>query len=389
MKTSYYRLDEVAGVVSGSTPRTSKKEYYSGDILWATPRDLSRLEDIYIDDTEKKITAEGYESCSTTMLPAGSVLFSSRAPIGLIAITKQDICTNQGFKSFVCDKNKICSEYLYYCLQFYRPMIQKLGRGATFTEISKNLISSFKIPVPNIKDQEKIANILIRTELLIKKRLQAIILLEEFQKSFYLSIFGDPAENPKNIEIDSIQNICDVQTGSTPSRKNKNYFNGDISWVKTTEVKGNRIFETKESITYDALENSNCKVFPEKTILIAMYGQGKTRGNVGLMEIEGATNQACAAILPGFAIQPNFLFWQFKMRYQEIRNLGRGGNQPNLNLSMVKNLKVLIPPIDQQIKFEEVIENVEKLKIKQKESEIELNNLFKCLLQKAFKGELV
>ena len=115
-----------------------------------------------------------------------------------------------------------------------------------------------------------------------------------------------------------------------------------------------------------------------------MYGQGITRGRVGLMRINGATNQACAAILPQDNINSIFMYQQLLMRYDELRALGRGGNQPNLNLSLVKNFKVIIPPIELQNRFADLVKEIEIQKDKQKESTQKVDELFNAIMAKSF-----
>ena len=145
-------------IINGSTPSTDNPEYWNGDILWATPTDLGSLRSIYLNDTEKKITNAGLNSCSTKLLPVGTVLMTSRAPVGNIAISGKPLCTNQGFKSFV-PKEYVNSLYLYFSLKVITPAIQKQSHGNTFTEITKELISNFEIPLPpTIDDQIAIAN---------------------------------------------------------------------------------------------------------------------------------------------------------------------------------------------------------------------------------------
>ena len=150
-----YRIGDIAEIVSGATPKTKIKEYWDGDILWATPKDLGQLNSIEISDTERKITIAGYESCSTTMLPPGSVLLSSRAPIGHLAINTKPMCTNQGFKSLI-PKEGIFNRYLYWVLKGSLTELQNMGRGCTFDELSKGLLASFEIPVPPLDEQHRI-----------------------------------------------------------------------------------------------------------------------------------------------------------------------------------------------------------------------------------------
>jgi type I restriction enzyme S subunit len=124
------KLGEITKIVSGSTPRTNNTDYWDGDILWVTPADLSKLDTIEIHDTARKITRAGYESCSTTMLPVGTVLLSSRAPIGHLAVAGKEICTNQGFKSLIPNQS-IHSFYLYFVLKRFKDRLISLGSGAS------------------------------------------------------------------------------------------------------------------------------------------------------------------------------------------------------------------------------------------------------------------
>lgn len=149
------RIAEIAEVVSGATPRTKIKEYWNGDILWVTPKDLGKLKSTEISDTERKITKAGHESCSAKLLPVGSVLLSSRAPIGHLAINTKPMCTNQGFKSLI-PHEEIYNRYLYWFLKGSVSELQGMGRGCTFDEISKGLVESFEIPVPSLAEQHRI-----------------------------------------------------------------------------------------------------------------------------------------------------------------------------------------------------------------------------------------
>jgi type I restriction enzyme S subunit len=152
------KLGEVIGIVSGSTPRTNVPEYWNGDILWITPADLSNLATIEINDSERKITKEGYASCSTTILPIGTVLLSSRAPIGHLAIAGKAMCTNQGFKSLI-PQTSVHSYYLYFALRYFKERLISLGSGATFKEISKSSVEKFEIPIPPLPLQQEFATL--------------------------------------------------------------------------------------------------------------------------------------------------------------------------------------------------------------------------------------
>lgn len=153
------KLGEVCRVVGGSTPRTHVPQFWDGDIVWITPTDLGRLESEFITASGRKITKAGYENCGTELVPTGSVVLSSRAPIGHLGITRVPLCTNQGCKSFV-PSAEVDSQFLYYALKTSVPELQALGSGATFTEVSKTDLESFPFSLPPLPEQRRIAGVL-------------------------------------------------------------------------------------------------------------------------------------------------------------------------------------------------------------------------------------
>ena len=140
-------VDDVAEVFNGATPSTGDEQNYGGDIVWITPKDLSDQKQKFVYQGERNISQAGYDSCSTHLLPINTVLMSSRAPIGLLAIAKKELCTNQGFKSFVPKEDRIAT-YLYYYLQFHIKQIEQLGTGTTFKEVSREDVLKFPILKP-------------------------------------------------------------------------------------------------------------------------------------------------------------------------------------------------------------------------------------------------
>ena len=163
------KIDTVTNVISGGTPSTKIPEYWDGDIVWLTPKDLSGYNSVYISKGERNITDLGYKKSSAQIMPKGSVLFTSRAPIGYVAIADTDLCTNQGFKSFVPSMD-IKSEYLYQLLKMMKPKILNMASGAVFKEISGSKIKELKIPLPNIELQNQFATKVQEIEEYIKSQ---------------------------------------------------------------------------------------------------------------------------------------------------------------------------------------------------------------------------
>ncbi|MDE6195208.1 MAG: restriction endonuclease subunit S, partial [Muribaculaceae bacterium] len=160
MELKKYILKEIATIWNGATPSSAHPEYYDGDIVWLTPKDLSDQKSKYIFNGERMISKEGFNSCSTHLLPKGTILMSSRAPIGLLAISGCECCTNQGFKNIIVDSKQCDAEFLFYYLKFNMKRIVGLGSGTTFLEVSKASLENFEIELPSLSRQQRIAHVL-------------------------------------------------------------------------------------------------------------------------------------------------------------------------------------------------------------------------------------
>ena len=375
------KLGEICEIVTGSTPKSSNPNYWNGEYKWITPAEISD-DDFIVFDTQRKITKLGIEKTGLKSFPKGTVLLSSRAPIGKVAISGCEMYCNQGFKNFICS-NKINNEYLYYFLKSRKNYLNILGRGATFKEISKSIAYDIEIFLPTYDIQRKQVKVLKKIDKLIYTRKEQLIEFEHLVKSRFNKMFGDFYTTlfPKY----KIGEKFELSSGSTPSRDNKLYWDsGTINWVKTTEVINKEITETEEKITKFALENTSLKLFPVNTILIAMYGQGQTRGRSAILKVESTSNQACGAIFPNEIDNPVFIWHQLMLRYSELRELGRGGNQPNLNGQLIKNFELILPPLSLQNEFADFVAQVDKSQLAIQKSLEELETLKKSLMQEYF-----
>lgn len=161
-KNEWIEIKHIGTVVSGATPKTIINEYWNGDFNWFTPAELSNNSG-YIFESERKISQEGVDSCSLQKLPVNTVLLTSRAPIGKLAIAGTECYCNQGFKNIICG-TKVLPRYLYYLLLFNTEFLNSLGRGATFKEISKSIVENIKIPLPPIELQNEFAQFVEQVE---------------------------------------------------------------------------------------------------------------------------------------------------------------------------------------------------------------------------------
>lgn len=272
----------------------------------------------------------------------------------------------------------IDAKFFYYYLYWYK--IPSLGYSRHY-----KLLKEIEVPIPSPSIQNQIVKELDTLQTIITKKKAQLIELDKLAQATFYEMFGDPVENEKGWETKLLGSISSIGTGATPNREKENiYFGGNIPWVKTTEVCGLDIYQTDETITEKALQETNCKLFPTNTILLAMYGQGKTRGQVGLLKTNAATNQACAAIVVKEKVNYKFLYLYLKLNYQYIRSLSRGGNQENLNLSLVKSITIIIPPLNLQNQFAKRIEAIEKQKALINQSISETQLLFDSAMDNYF-----
>lgn len=180
------KLKEVVDIFNGSTPSTLNDDYFNGNIPWLTPKDLSDQKKKYIFKGERSISKLGLKSIGNRLLPVGTILFSSRAPIGLMSISKSEVSTNQGFKNMVCKADKISNEYLYYLLKIKTSFIQELGTGTTFKEVSKKTLDDFEIFIEeDLSIQKKIAAVLSALDDKIELNNKINIELEQMAKTLY------------------------------------------------------------------------------------------------------------------------------------------------------------------------------------------------------------
>ena len=228
------------------------------------------------------------------------------------------------------------------------------ARSNGLLNISKETFFRVEIPTPTPAEQQKIAECLSSVDDLIAAQARKVDALKTHKKGLMQQLFPREGESQPRLRFpefrnagkwasNTLGNIFETTSGGTPSRTEKAYWNGTIPWITTSLVEFQVICSAEEFITTEGLENSAAKLFPKGTVLMAMYGQGKTRGQVALLGIEAATNQACAAILPRKDIHPYFVFTYLAGRYDEIRRMSNSGGQENLSQGLVREIPFAFP----------------------------------------------
>lgn len=310
------------------------------------------------------------------------MLISWSASLGAYIWNGGNAFLNQHIFKVAFDKTDVDKIYLKYAVTSKLETMAGKVHGATMKHIVKKDFDNTLIPYPPKSTQLSIVSELDKINELIRLKKEQLKDYDNLAQSIFYEMFGDPVENEKGWEVKKLGEVCSVGTGSTPNRKNKEYYeHGIYPWVKSTEVCNLPIYSVEEFITEEALQNTNCGLYPKDSILMAMYGQGKTRGQVGLLKIEACTNQAVAAIVPSKKINSIFLYRHLMLMYEHIRDMARGGNQANLNLTIVRSIQILLPPLPLQHLFAQRIEQIERQKSAVQKSITDLETLLASRMQ--------
>lgn len=354
-------LKEISKIVTGNTPSKKNKDYWnSEDICFIKPDVIgSGIDSI----TTSNEYISNFASSKARIVDRNTILITCIGNIGRIGIVSdKKVAFNQQINAIIPDY-KINIRYLAYVLLFSQPRLNALANSAVVPIVNKTQLGNFKVKInPNLESQRKIVSILDKIAKIIKNQTKEIEHLDELIKARFVEMFGNLKHN-KKYKYKKISELTDVISGGTPNRKNESYWqNGTIPWIKTTELKNNRIFSTDECITTLGLEHSSAKIVPPHTVLIAMYGQGKTRAMTAYLETSASTNQACACILPSSNIDSEYLWQYLILSYHDLRSRAKGGNQPNLNSQIIKNFEILVPPISLQNEFANFVQQVDKSK---------------------------
>ncbi len=280
--------------------------------------------------------------------------------------------------------NQLYMPYLYYFMEGYVEELRKLSIGGVIKYIKLGNLTEALIELPKIEDQRAIVDILNKSKRILSYHQQQLQKLDELVKARFVELFGGIHDSLLYPYV-PVKELTHVISGGTPSRDVLEYWrDGTIPWVKTTELQNKIITEVDEHITSKGLAASSAKIVPPNTTLIAMYGQGKTRGMTGYLGISASTNQACACILPSPEINSVYIWKYFELSYDKLRNMAKGGNQPNLNGNMIKNFPVLVPPIKRQEEYVQFVNQVDKSKVAVQKSLDEAQLLFDSLMQHYF-----
>jgi type I restriction enzyme S subunit len=372
-------------------------EYWGGAHYWVTPKDLSSLNSIYIKETPERITDSGLKNSSAEILPIGSVLFSSRAPIGHIAITSTAMCTNQGFKSFIPGKS-VDALYLYFCLKYHTPELQALGNGATFKEVSKRVVEEYKISLPPLATQQHIARVLEQADQLRKQAQQMESELNQLAQALFLEMFGDPIKNPKGwVKVPISHFVEEFEGGKSVAAAGDESVTSKFRVLKISAVTW-REFNPSESKPLPEDYQPEPSHFVRKGDLL--FSRANTTELVGATSyvFEEYDNLLLPDKLWRFVwkndveLSPMFI-WNlfmdpsFRIELGKLSS-GSGGSMKNISKGKLLPFEVIFPPGEMQKSFEKKFLKIRDEILACRRKAAECDAMFDSLMQRAFNGEL-
>ena len=373
-----YKLGEICEIVSGSTPKTGIEEYWDGDAKWITPAEID--DDSYIiSDSVRKITELGVKKTGLSPLPEGTVILSSRAPIGKVAIAGCEMYCNQGFKNLICS-DIINNRYLYWFLKGNTAYLNSLGRGATFKEISKQIVSAIEINVPTLAEQKAVVSQLEKVNEIIRMRGQELQKLDELVKARFVELFGDPVASENKRKLSEIGRIF---TGNTPSMKEPSYYeSNDIPFIKPSDLNESGVTNIEGVEAYISEKaRPVARIIPPNAVLVTCIG---TIGKIGITSRESCCNQQINFVVPNDGINSLYLAYCLTFFKSTLQNIANAPVVPIINKTQFSELEVPVFDIDKQNQFAAFVKQTDKSKVAVQKALDEAQLLFDSLMQKYF-----
>ena len=366
------RLGNVATMSHGGTPRKNQPEYWDGQIPFVTGADLTDFR-ISRRNARSFLTTEGLHSGHTAICEPGALLLATRTRVGLAGIAAEIMGASQDITCMI-PNGQVHSDYLCRALVQLGPSLQQKSRGTTIQGITRDEVSSLPILLPPLPEQQAIAAVLDSIDEAIEGVEAVITATERLRDALLHELLtrGVPGWHtqwkdvpgigtiPAAWDVVRLGDVAEVRNGTTPSRARLDYWHGDeVPFVKTGQVNDVFIVEPDEFITSQAV-TAGAVVVPKSSVLIAMIGQGKTRGMTARLGFDAAINQNFAAVYGAdedFSLE--FFFAWARHNYSVIRALGQGSNQDALNCALIEGMRVPKPPVAEQRAIATMLDGVD------------------------------
>ena len=381
-------LGEVCEIYNGGTPSTNNPEYWDGGIQWITPKDMGKSKDMYVSRCERTITPEGVEHSSTKVLPVRSVIVSSRAPIGYVAINEVPMATNQGCKGFVLGK-EIYPEFLYYFLLSSTDLLNKLGTGATFKEVSGKKLAGIELPFPSLPEQQRIVDILDREFAKIDTLKANAAKSLQAAKDLFQATLKKELEPKEGWKTQMIGQICILKSGNSNANNSPS---GSLPFVKVGDmnIEGNEVFITCSS-RYVDYESNKKGVFPVGSVIFPKRGGAILTNKKRLTATEICCDLNIMGVFPKYDIlTPEYLFAFFQG--VDMASIYDGAAIPQINNGDISPLRISFPNVQTQkcivSRLEDLNDKCNTLQQNYQKTLTLCDDLKQSLLRKAFNGEL-
>ncbi|MCH9729465.1 MAG: restriction endonuclease subunit S [Actinomycetia bacterium] len=342
---------------TGHTPSRSKPEYWEDvSIPWFTLADVWQLREgrqVYLGDTASRISELGLANSAAELLPAGTVVLSRTASVGFSGVMPTAMATSQDFWNWVCGPD-LLPEYLNYQFKAIAPQLRAMNMGSTHQTIYQRDAASIEVLVPPLPEQRAIADYLdretARIDTLIEEQQRLIELLRERRVSVIRTRIPNPRSNP--IVADKLGRHARIGNGSTPRREERKFWTGGhIAWLNSAVVNQARVTTAEQFVTDEAVAKCHLPLVPPGSLLVALTGQGKTRGTSTILDIEATINQHMAYVTPDADYwDSDYLLWCLTAEYESLRAVSEenGSTKGALRCEDLKRFQVAQVPHDEQ-----------------------------------------
>ena len=388
-------LTSIVVIKGGGTPSKSKPEYWNGDIPWVSVKDFKSSS---LSGSSDHITQEGIDNSAASLIPKGNLIVPTRMALGKIAVNSVNIAINQDLKALIIKDNKeVDRNYLLRCIESKSEEIIRQGKGATVKGITLDVLKNLEIPLPPIETQKQIAAVLEKADQLRKDCQQMEQELNSLAQSVFIDMFGDPVTNPKGWEkkllSELVENKGDIKCGPFGTQLSKSEFTTSgiplwgirhvnsgfckptIEFVSSEKARALQAYsiEPGDIVMTRKGNVGNCFIYPERLVSGVMHSD--------LLRIRPCNNKVDSSFL-----QKQFMY--SRDIEDQLRLISQGAIMAGINVTKLKSLVILCPPIREQEKYAKALRVIDGQKKTLSKYLEEAGSAFNALMQKAFKGEL-
>jgi type I restriction enzyme, S subunit len=378
-------LGEICDVVIGKTPARQTPKYWGGENQWLSISDMSQGK--FISKTKEKITDAGVKECGCRLIEKGTLLLSFKLSIGKVGFAEIPLYTNEAIAALPIKRRDLITEgYLYWVLQHIdlERYVDKAAKGKT---LNKAKLKDMNIPFPSLDEQERIVAVLDMISTLINKRRQSIVHINGLPQSIFLEMFGDPVNNPKGWPEKRLSELGTLERGRSKHRPRNapELLGGDYPLIQTGDVSSASGYIRKFSQTYSEVGLKQSKMWKAGTLCITIAANiAKT----AILTFDACFPDSVVGFIPSEETTTEYIQYWMSFRQKELEEKAPEFAQKNINLKILSELNVPVPPKTLQDKFSIIVSKIEELNIRLKDAAAVTEELFRALQNSAFTGKL-